>query len=271
MPSLPALRSTQRFVYRAITLPGADEPALKGAKRLVTPSKTLTSEQRLGVYRDMYLSRMYDALASDYPYVEHFLGDRGFYLLISAYVEQFPSRSYTLNRLGDHFPHFIATADLRHRPFLHDLAKLELQMTQVFDETEAPRLDPKVIRKIRPQQWETAVLRTIPALRLIECDYPSSPYIDAVRDETPLPPLRKKKNYVAVHRRNFQVFRSSLPRPAFKLLSLLRAGTPLGAAIESVCLDPTERVSESQLAAWFQQWMQDGLFHSIEKNTPTAC
>src|SRR5258708_15649257 len=112
------LRPTQKWIYGAITRPGPDEPALKGASRLIIPSQTLTPEQRLGIYRDMYLSRMYDALASDYPYVEHFLGDRGFYLLIAAYVEKCPSRSYTLNRLGDQFPEFIAASTIPRRDFL---------------------------------------------------------------------------------------------------------------------------------------------------------
>ena len=42
------------------------------------PSQTLTSAERLDIYRDMYLLRMEEALAIDYPGLKHFLGEEEF-------------------------------------------------------------------------------------------------------------------------------------------------------------------------------------------------
>src|SRR6185295_16302737 len=74
-----------------------------------------------------------DAMAVDYPAIVHFLGEHAFGHLIADYVQEHPSRSYTFNRLGDDFPKFLESR----RAFLADLARLELAMTQVFDEEES--------------------------------------------------------------------------------------------------------------------------------------
>jgi hypothetical protein len=89
-----------------------------------------------------------------------------------------------------------------------------------------------------------------------------------VRNEKPAPPLRKKKNWVVVYRRNYQLHRMEVSRAAFKLLSLLTAGRPLGEAIETVCLDPSEKVGDVQLSTWFREWMEEGLFCAVE--TPSS-
>ena len=78
-----------------------------------------------------------EALATDYPALKHFLGDDGFLALVRGYVEAHPSRSYSLNRLGDRLPDYVSQAPgLRRRAFCHDLARLELALSEVFD---APR------------------------------------------------------------------------------------------------------------------------------------
>ena len=89
----------------------------------------------------MYPLRMYDALAADYPGLEHFLGER-FRDFVVAYTAAHPSKGYTLNRLGDRVPAFLAQQRrFSPRSFLVDLARLELALTEAFDEREAPPLD----------------------------------------------------------------------------------------------------------------------------------
>ncbi len=115
--------------------PGPVEEALRVAEAevpagrigdVVLPSKTLTAAERVGIYHGMYPLRMTEALQSDYPALAHYLGDDGFRDLVRGYVQAFPSRSYTLNSLGDHLPEYVKTAPGVRRPeFCHDLARLE--------------------------------------------------------------------------------------------------------------------------------------------------
>ena len=43
------------------------------ATAAILPSRTLTPVERVGIYHGMYLLRMQEALATDYPALKHFL------------------------------------------------------------------------------------------------------------------------------------------------------------------------------------------------------
>src|SRR5262249_22689178 len=153
--------------------------------QLVLRSKTLDSYERIGIYRDMYLARLREALASDYSALLHFLGDEAFTELVAGYVRAHPSQSYTLNRLKDHLPEYIDSAKrLPQREFLYDLARLELAMSQLFDAAESPVLKRKAIANVPPEAWETARLKPIEAFQLLAFRYPVSAYLKSVRDRT---------------------------------------------------------------------------------------
>jgi hypothetical protein len=272
MPFEPELSRTQRWMQAVILHPGSAAEALASdeAKReipvehfpeIVTPSRTLTSTERIDVYRDMYLLRLREALRTDYPLLLHFLGEERFYALADDYVHAYPSRSYTLNRLGDHLPEFIRTqAKVARRGLLYDLARLELAMTEAFDAEEAAVMSPLEVESLPEEAWETLRLQPVPALRVLEFSYPVNAYAQAVRDEKPVPPLRKKVAFAAVCRKDYGVVRLELPRAAFLLLQALAAGTPVGEAIDNPAL---RRVKETDLFGWFSQWVAAGMFRSI--------
>jgi hypothetical protein len=243
------------------------------AREVVLSSIALTSLERMAVYRDMYLMRMADALEVDYPCIAKFLGADRFAELVARYVDVYPSRSYTLNRLGDHLPEFIAASGgLYRNGFLYDLARLELALTQAFDAQETPPVTPEAIAAVPQDAWENARMRPIAALRLLELDYPASAYVGSVLEETDPPSTRKKKTWVAAYRRDYGMRRLDLSRPAFELLRDLVEGKPVGEAIITACTRPRGRsANEEQLFTWFQEWMAEGLFRAIEvSNEPSA-
>ena len=229
------------------------------ALKMVLPSDTLTSLERVGIYRGMYLARLEEALAGDYPAVKHFLNEDAFFDLVAKFVDLHPSRSYTLNRLGDHFPAFVATqTDLPKHEFVCELARLELALSDVFDAEETPVLSAADIAAIPPDAWENARLKPIAALRLLAFQYPVSAYLGGVDEENPFPRIRPKDNWVLAYRNQYSLFRDNLSRPAFELLSGLTAGVSVGEAIGSVA------ATQKKLFGWFREWMSAGLFQSVE-------
>jgi hypothetical protein len=275
MATDPGLERLQRWMQTCIVTPGPCEEVIESAEAqsaipaseaidVVLPSRTLSSFERLDIYRDMYLLRMEEALTSDYPALKHYLGDDGFMALVARYVDVYPSRSYTLNRLGDHFPEFIAfDAELSKREFCHDLARLEYALTMVFDEQETPVLTAEDIAAVPPEAWENVRLKPIAAFRLGAFDYPVSAYLGGVDKENPFPPLRKKKTWVVGYRKKYHVERLDLTKPAYELLSAIVEGKTLSEALAQV-----PKVTESQLFEWFRDWMADGLFQSLEIAAP---
>ena len=259
------LEKLQRWMQGYIVGPGAPEEAGL-ANAWVLPSKSLSALERLDIYRDMYLPRMEEALAIDYPALKHFLGGQEFLRLVQRYVDVHPSRSYTLNRLGDHLPEFVeALGDLPKKEFCVDLARLEFALTMIFDANESPSLTPEAVRQVPQEAWERARLRPIEAFRLLAFDYPVSRYIGAVDGENGFPRIAARKTWVVAYRRNYQAHRMDLSEPAYEMLSALASGSAMGEAITAVLTRKRRRaVKEAELFEWFRDWMAEGLFQAVE-------
>jgi hypothetical protein len=210
---------------------------------------------------------MEEALESDYPALQHFLGHQGFRGLVAGYVQVHPSRSYTLNRLGDHLPDYVKTAPgLPRREFCHDLARLELLVTQVFDGPETKSLTQEAIAKVPAEAWERARLTPVTAFRLGAFRYPVNAYLESTQqDDHDHPKPRLKDTWVAIFRREFRVRRVDLTRPAFELLSDIAAGTTLGEAIGAALRRRGKRgPGEDELFRWFRDWVALGMFSTVK-------
>lgn len=235
---------------------------------VVLPSRTLTASERLGIYHGMYLLRMEEALAADYPALQHFLGAAAFRALVSDYVKEHPSRSYSLNPLGRHLPEFLQVAPgRRRRAFCHELARLELAISEVFDEVELPPLSAAQIAAVPASAWEGARLVPIAALRLLEFGSNVNEYLHSVQKETHdhPPPRRRRAAWLLIYRRDYRVYRLPLRRPARDLLAALVAGVPLGQAIAAACAAP-RGPGESELFRWFRDWVAGGVFHAVRQD-----
>jgi hypothetical protein len=268
----------QRWMHAVVAHPGSVEEAVaapaaaaelapEAIGELILPTRALTPAERVGIYHGMYLLRMEEALATDYPALKHFLGDEGFLALVRGYVQAHPSRSYSLNRLGDALPQYVREAPgLKRREFCHDLARLELAVSEVFDAPETPPLTAASVARVAPEAWEQARLRPIDAFRLLALRYPANEYLQSVRDDRhDHPRPRLKANWLAVYRSDYAVYRLALSRPAHDLLADLAAGRPLGQAVAAAVARGGRRApGEDELQRWFRNWVAAGLFRSVE-------
>lgn len=238
--------------------------------RVVRPSATLTSVERVGVYQGMYLLRMVEALQNDYPAVAHFLGDHAFADLVTRYCEAHPSVSYTLNRLGDRFPEFVASSrGIRRRAFLADLARLELAVTEVFDAPETPPLTAEAIAAVREDEWSGAVLEPIAALRALSFAYPVNAYLQTVKDDDhDHPPTGRKATRVVVWRKRFEVWRLDVAERPYALLRALLRGEPFGKAVARAAKG-LEGAGAEPIYRWLRDWVAEGMFARIRTASHT--
>jgi len=278
MSALPLpLDRLQRWMQEVIVHPGPVDEAVgtKAARAVVPrehladvilPSPSLAPEERLAIYHGMYPLRMRDALASDYPGLEHFLGEEGFARFVHDYVQTHPSRSYTLNRLGDHVLEFIRRKKgLKHRDFLFDLVRLERAVSEAFDAEETPRLGDAEVQAVPAEAWAKARLVPVASLRLLELRYPANAYLESVKDEDHDHPRTVRKDaWVSVYRRNYAVYRQDLSRAGFALLRDLAAGKKLGAALKAATRRGGRPPGEDQLFRWFREWVSAGMFSRVD-------
>jgi Putative DNA-binding domain len=276
------LPTVQRWLQAVIVHPGdveeaiaspeaATEVAPERLEELVKPSHSLTSTERVEIYHDMYLLRMVEALEADYPAVRHFLGEAEFEQMVVDYVGSFPSRSYTLNRLGDHLPRFFAEHPERpHAAFLADLARYELAVTQAFDEAQSPVLAPDDVAAIPATAWVTARLVPVAAFRLLALRHPVAAHVEAARNGWTPPRPRRRQSWLAVYRRDYSVLRVELSRPQYELLAALGAGEPLGEAVAAAALRLPAARREGTVHRWFSSWVAAQMFSRVVTETDRA-
>ena len=276
MSPSPPLAELQRWMQAVVVHPGSAEEAVRAplgrgrslrVESVIRPSVRLTPTERIGIYHGMYLLRMEEALASDYPALKHFLGDDRFFGLVRDYVQVYPSRSYTLNRLGDHLPEFLRnTPGLEPHGFLVDLARLELATTEVFDAEETPALDEATLAELQTEDWERAILRPVAAFRMLTVRHNVHEYVRSVKEEAhDQPRPSRREGWLVLSRRDYAVYRLGLTQEAYALLAALVGGEPLGAALAKG-LDRVGRgrAAEERLFRWFSEWMAAGLFGAVE-------
>ncbi len=275
MQSEPTLDRLQRWMLEVVTQPGDIDDALesKPASReipaadlesVILPSKTLTSKERVDIYHRMYDYRMMEAMEFDYPGVEHFLGHHHFHHLVDDYIRAHPSRSYTLNRLGDRFPEYILTRDdLPKHKFIHDLASFELGISTVFDDPQSVSLTPEEVGAVPPEAWPFATFTMIGAFKLLELEYPADLYLDSVKGEAEQPPIRKSKRWMLLYRREYRVMQAPIDKRQWQLLKRLHAGMTLGDAINEVSRRYRPKLTETELFKWFRKWTEIGLFAGV--------
>jgi len=270
------LKNVQHWLQAVIVHPGDVEDAVAAPDaaalvppdalgEVIAPSRTMNPLERVDVYHGMYPLRMIEALGADYPAVSYFLGEEAFADLVMGYVQHYPSRSYTLNRLGDHFPDYLAgLADLPDHEFLADLARFELAITRVFDEEETPVLTAEALQAVAPDDWERAVLRPIAALRLLALRHPVVPHLKAFHHERPSPRPRRRASWVAVYRRDYSVYHLELSRAEHALLAALVSGHTLADALAEAFQRLRAGERQEKIFRWFRTWVAEGLFQSVE-------
>jgi hypothetical protein len=245
--------------------PAAAVVAPERVGEVVLPSRTLTAAERIGVYHGMYLMRMEEALAFDYPVIKHHVGAHDFWHLVREYVQEHPSRSFTLARLGDHLPRFIAEhawggASSR---FLGDLARMELAMTEAFDAPRGPVLSLESVAQVPADAWRGARLRPVSSFRLVEMSHDGVRHLEAYKEQRPSPQPRRRASFVAFYRPDVIVLRRELSRAQHDLLRDLAAGVQLGPAVESAASRLRERDRIASVQDWFRSWVSDGMFGEV--------
>lgn len=258
-----ALPRLQRWLQDAIL--SAETVDGEAAARELRPSWSLAPAERLEIYRGMYEARLLEALSVDYPGLARYLGEDTFAALMTMYIRECPSTSYSLNPYGERLPEFLNDVEGLRRPRLvQDLARMERACTQVFDEEQSPEAGGAALSALPAEEWEWVRLRPIRALRLLALNYPVHLYLEALRDGREPPAIRARPAWVAVFRRDYAVMHLALTRQAFLVLRALAGGLPLGQALRAA-----GRVRSGDVSAWFQRWFSEKLFSAVEADS--AC
>ena len=144
---------------------------------LVKGNDRLASVERLQIYNRMYWYRLMDCVADDCPGLRAFLGEDRFWKLAVAYLNTYPSRSYTLRNLCSRLEKFIReepTWTAPHTDAALDLVRFEWAQIIAFDgETLAP-FDAASLGQVDPEKLR---VRLQPYITLLHVEYAVDEYV----------------------------------------------------------------------------------------------
>ena len=130
---------------------------LQGEARIqqrVIATEKASAELRLAIYRDAYRLRLIEALGSNYPVLQAWLGHEEFEKLSLAYLKEYPSQYFSIRYFGDRLAQYLATNEIyRDKPFLSEMAKLEWALSQAFDASDSSVIDIAAVAAVPPSAW----------------------------------------------------------------------------------------------------------------------
>jgi hypothetical protein len=258
------LRQLQEWLRAVITDPEVDV----APDGVVRSSPRLCATQRLDLYRRSYRLRLLEAMRASHPGLRHMLGHELFDEFALDYIGARPSRSYTLQRLGEGFAdHLAATRpDLDGAPeawpsMMIDLARLERTFAEVYDArgSEGDELPAARDLPVQPDAgWLAATVVPVSCLRLVRSSWPAAPYLSAVRRGEDPPLSAPAGSFVAVNRRDYVVTLTPLEAREHELLErLVTHGARIETAASSAGIEPVE--------AWrlVRRWTDHAFFRSL--------
>jgi Putative DNA-binding domain len=287
------LLQLQRTMARAVMQPLTSSERMQGrapdggpmkryASRFIKPNDHLTSFERLEIYNRQYWFRVLAALGEDFPGLRAVFGQRRFDAMARAYLIANPSRSFTLRNLGSRMESWLRTNPKWAGPnqeLALDIARLEWADIEAFDGKTEPALRPDDLSSAAGPRMK---LTLQPYVRLLSFRYPVDNLLLEVRKEdedtdfasNTFQEHRKRKRvravaklkpaqiFLAVHRIDYSVYFRRLDQEEFSILTALRHGKTLAAAVElafrSSKIAPEERPLKVQM--WFQTWSTLGWF-----------
>lgn len=242
----------------------------QSAEAFIKPNDRLTSLERLEIYNRQYWFRVLDCLYDDYPGLRAALGGTKFQRLAKAYLERYPSSSFTLRNLGQHLVQFIRDEPRwtqPHQLLALDMVQVEWAQIVAFD-GEAKR--PVNFKQLAGREPDQIYLQLQPYISLLELVHPVDEVVvrilrddDKMRSEASnavelesrisrrgiARQIKRGKTRLLVHRLDYEVYFKRLEPAQFRLLQALQSGASLADACGLL-----KKTSPEKLGAWFETW-----------------
>jgi Putative DNA-binding domain len=222
------------------------------AARYIKPNDRLTSFERLEIYNRQYWFRVLGSMAEDFPGLCAVLGQRRFEDMCRAYLAECPSRSFTLRNLGSRLEVWLRRNPqwLRGKKVLAlDMARLEWADIEAFEGEAEAVLRPEELDGVSVPKL---TLRLQPYVQLLDLHYPVDDLLLEIKKDDndadfasnsvaerrkqakvrAVEGLQSKRVFLVVHRIDFSVYFRRIEREEYAMLSALRAGKSITAAIE---------------------------------------
>lgn len=132
----------------------------------IISTEKMPAQKRLTIYSNAYYARLVEALGSSYPCLLAYLGFNDFYKLGCEYAKAQPSTYRSIRWFGDQFAKYLPE-------HLAEIAKIEWEMSAVFDSKDQIPLQIEELSNIPPESWSEMKLQMHPSVRRLDLNWNS--------------------------------------------------------------------------------------------------
>jgi hypothetical protein len=230
---------------------------------IIVGDETRSAAERLAVYARMYIDRLTDALAEDFPAVRAVLGADEFCALVERYLPSHPPRNPSIRFVGDRFAEFLRTAT--ERAWLAELARLETALLDVFDAADATPLTFDDVRMLAPDALGALRIETIPASRLVSVDYAIDDVWRAVHEEHAFADPPENPRTILAWRQDITVRHRTLDSIESDALANAKEGTSFAAICDRLGEDRSIEDAAKLATELLGRWVADGLLNAVSR------
>jgi len=161
------------------SLAAADFVAALTTRQAPSVPKGLTTRRgapdarRFAIYRNNVHVSLVEALGKRFPVTRQLVGDDFFCGMAREFVQGVKPRSPVLLEYGAEFPAFVAAfAPADSVPYLADVARIEVAVSEAYHAAEAPVLEMAAMAALDPKRLGDMVVDAHPAVRLVRSTFP---------------------------------------------------------------------------------------------------
>lgn len=230
----------------------------------VKPTSKLSAKQHVQIYQRSYIARLRNCMVTQFPALSHALGNELFLQFADLYLRLYPSKSYTLGDLGQHFGKFLEEtrpdkdAEVKESwpDFMIELAEFEFSVNIIFDEKADEN------RQKATTETKESALQLVPVFHLFKHEYPISLYYkEVVNDRDPALPFEQESHCVLL-RQNYRLGLFELSPVQYHFLAKLKESKSIAETKQFFVAH--HNIDKEELENYWQQWkakwLEEGFF-----------
>ena len=236
-------------------------------QKFIVSTEKVPAETRLSIYSNAYQSRLVEALASNYPILNIYLGQEIFEKIASDYINQFPSHYRSIRWFGDQLTNFLNEhSEYKECSYLSELAQFEWIQTLVFDSADSVILKMEDVSQIPPESWMEMRLIPHPSIHRINLSWNIVQIWQSISDgQRPDEPSQNpsKIPWVLWRRDLINRFCSLTDVESWAIDAIVQRLT-FGEICEGLCQWYDDQEAGIQAASLLKNWIQSGLLTEVK-------
>jgi len=233
----------------------------------IEETKKVSATTRLQIYSNAYRFRLIEALSSNYPILQKFLGEVLFQELALHYIDAYPSTFRSIRWFGDKLENFLREHDEYNAfPYLAELSKLQWRMTLTFDALDRELIDMEAVMQIPQDDWVRMQFILHPSVYILDFQWNVIQiWKNLSQDNSPDEPLKYDISIPYIFWRKDLINQyCSLPQDECYAIESVIKGHTFGEICEGLCQWVDEQDAALRAASLLKGWISSGLISAIE-------